>query len=74
MLKSSLIERIEAYAAAAGTTPSAITKRAVDNHRLYATLVAGGSCTLDVAERLVVFMDQHPLTPSSDPSLTEVGQ
>ena len=63
MTRDKLISRIEAYAAERGIAPATVTSRAVDNSRLYHRLKGGGGCTLDVAERLVAFMDAAPATP-----------
>lgn len=57
MTQKELIKRIERFASKNGMTPSAVTKRAVDNHRLYGNLVSGKSCTLTVAEKVIAFMD-----------------
>ena len=52
MTRQEIIAAIEAHAEATGLSPSTITGRAVGNSRLYARLVAGRGCTIDVAERL----------------------
>ena len=56
MTNSQLISDIETYAAATGVAPATVTSRAVGNSRLYHRLKEGKSCTLDVAERLRIYM------------------
>lgn len=56
MTRDRLISQIEAFAEARNIAPATVTSRAVGNSRLYSRLVAGGSCTMDVAEKLSDYM------------------
>lgn len=57
MTRDDLITRLEQHAATRGISPATITSRAVGNSRLYQRLTDGGDCTLEVAQRLIAFMD-----------------
>lgn len=59
MTRDDLIRKIEEHAAARGIAPATVTSRGVGNSRLYRTLKAGGGCTLEIAERLIIYMDQN---------------
>ncbi|GGG77702.1 hypothetical protein GCM10011415_28280 [Salipiger pallidus] len=59
MTREQLIADIEAFASARGLAPATVTSRAVGNSRLYARLVGGKSCTLEVAERLRSYMSDE---------------
>jgi len=73
MTNDDLIQRIEDYASRRGWEPATVTSRAVGNSRLYARLRSGGSCTLNVAERLVTFMEHPPVSAEgSSPASTIV--
>lgn len=56
MTREHLISEVEAFAERRGIAPATVTSRAVGNSRLYARLKAGKSCTLEVAERLRLYM------------------
>lgn len=57
MTRDDLIFQIEQFAANNGVAPATVTSRAVGNSRLYRRLKAGGDCTLDIARRLIGYMD-----------------
>jgi hypothetical protein len=48
---------IEREAAARGCSTATLCKKAVGNNRLYRTLLNGGSCTLDIADRFINFLN-----------------
>ena len=60
MTKQDLIDAIEQYSHRTGIAPATVTGRAVGNSRLYQRMKSGGSCTMDVAARLVAFMHENP--------------
>lgn len=65
MTRDDLIRKIEEHAAARGLAPATVTSRGVGNSRLYRTLKGGGGCTLEIAQRLLTYMDQNQaVTPS----------
>lgn len=59
MTRDILIAQIEAFARYHEIAPATVTSRAVGNSRLYRRLKAGKGCTLDVAERLIRWMDER---------------
>ena len=64
MTKQDLITAIEDYSLRAGISPATTTGRAVGNSRLYARMVSGGSCTMDVAERVLAYIRANPVAGS----------
>ncbi|SMO63925.1 hypothetical protein [Paracoccus laeviglucosivorans] len=56
MTKQDLIEAIEQFSRRSGIAPATVTGRAVANSRLYQRMKAGGSCTMDVAARVMAFI------------------
>lgn len=68
MTTHELIAAIEQYGLRAGIAPATVTGRAVGNSRLYQRMKGGGSCTVDVAERLLIFFQTNPPTQPADPA------
>ncbi|WP_236635823.1 hypothetical protein [Paracoccus aminophilus] len=67
MTKAEIIAAIEHHAATAGVSPATVTGRAVGNSRLYSRMMAGGGCTVDVAERLLNYIaDNSAAQPPED--------
>lgn len=60
MTREQLIQSIADYAKQANLSPATVTKRAVDNSRLFQRLLDGNGCTLKTAERLRAYMASHP--------------
>jgi len=60
MTSSDLRILIENEARGRGLSPATLCKHAVGNNRLHRTLVSGGSCTLDIAERLTAYIAANP--------------
>ncbi len=56
MTHSELISLIERHAESRGIAPATVTSRAVGNSRLYSRLKDGGSCTIEIAERIKAFI------------------
>ena len=54
---SSIIKAIEEAAARHGLSPSTITRKAVENGRLYGRLKDGKGCTVRVAGKILAFID-----------------
>ena len=62
-----LVREIEAYGRAAQLAGATITKRAVQNSRLYASLKSGrGDCGLRTAARIRAWMAANPPAPSTE--------
>ena len=60
MTRAELISAIEAFAKARDIAPATVTSRAVGNSQLYKRMKNGGSCTLDVAQRIQSYMAEAP--------------
>lgn len=60
MTREQLIQSIADYADRANLSPATVTKRAVDNSRLYQRLSDGYGCTLKTAERIRAFIAENP--------------
>jgi len=56
MDRTYIIQIIEAHSQRTGLAPATITRRAVDNSRLYDRLIKGGDCTTEVAKRIAAFI------------------
>jgi hypothetical protein len=61
---SALIEAIEAEAARINRNPETVTRRAVGASQLYKRLKSGGTCTLEVANRLMAYISEAKRKPS----------
>jgi len=55
MTNHELAQIIEKIAREKKITPATVTKNAVGNGRIYETLMAGGSCTLTIANKIVAY-------------------
>lgn len=55
-----IIKAIEAAAAKHGLSPATITRKAVENGRLYGRLKDGKGCTVKVAGKILAFIDGLP--------------
>lgn len=65
MLTEQIISLIEAEARRRNIAPATLCRRAVGNNRVYRNLTAGGSVTLEVADRLMRWVDDNPV-PAKD--------
>lgn len=57
MDREQIIQIIEAHSQRTGQAPATITRRAVENSRLYARLISGGDCTTEIAKRIAAFIE-----------------
>lgn len=60
MTSNDLKSLIEREARLRNWSPATFCKNSVGNNRLHQTLNNGGSCTLDIAERLIAYIDGNP--------------
>jgi len=67
MTSNDLRTLIEREARARNLAPATLCKNAVGNNRLHKTLVGGGSCTLDIAERMTGYIAANP-RPKTSPA------
>lgn len=65
MTQSELIKLIEQQSSARKIAPATLCRLAVGNNRLLKNLKTGRSCTLDVAERMVAYIDENPINQSA---------
>lgn len=65
--REGVMSAIEAHSQRTGQSPATITRRAVENSRLYARLFSGGDCTTEIAKRIAAFIEaDHPGDRATD--------
>lgn len=63
MIKSYILILIENAAAARGYAPATLSKKAVGNQSFYRRLQEGRTCSLEMLDRLIAWLQENPVSP-----------